>query len=158
MKKVVKDVIYFSVMSLFFILLSLTVVSFYFIGIEEVPYIIDIFVKYHVLFMFLNAILGLVFGFLSYFFLNAKINKNKKEMKHTISILLDLLQSEEKKIISFLLNNKGVATQYELTKIENMTKLKVHRCLEKLERKNIITKEKLGKINKIYFSILSYQK
>ncbi len=152
MKKVVKDVIYFSVMSLFFILLSLTVVSFYFIGIEEVPYIIDIFVKYHVLFMFLNAILGLVFGFLSYFFLNAKINKNKKEMKHTISILLDLLQSEEKKIISFLLNNKGVATQYELTKIENMTKLKVHRCLEKLERKNIITKEKLGKINKIYLN------
>jgi uncharacterized membrane protein len=33
-----------------------------------------------------------------------------------------------------------------------MTKLKIHRCLEKLERKHIIKKEKLGKINKIYLN------
>ncbi len=152
MRKIVKDILYFSTMIVFFILLSLTVVSFYFIGRHEVPFIIAIFVKYHVLFMFLIAIFGLIFGSLSYYFLNVKITKNKAEMKQTISILLDLLQSEEKRIIKFLITNKGIATQYELTKLENMTKLKVHRCLEKLEQKKILRKEKIGKINKIYLN------
>ena len=139
-------------MIIFFVFLSLTIVSFYFIGSTEIPSIIFFFVKYHVLFMFLIAILGLIFGSLSYFFLNRKIDKNKKEIKKTIFLLLNLLQEEEKKIISFLVNNNRVSTQYELTKIEGMTKLKVHRGLEKLERKHIITKEKLGKINKIYLN------
>ena len=152
MNKIAKDILYFSIMILFFVLLSLTVVSFYFIGINEVPFIISIFVKYHVLFMFLIAIFGLIFGSLSYYFLNAKITRNKVEMKQTISMLLDLLQNEEKKIIKFLLENNAVATQYELTKLENMTKLKVHRCLEKLEIKKIVKKEKIGKINKIYLN------
>jgi hypothetical protein len=152
MNEQTKQILYFSTMILFFVLLSLTVVSFYFIGVSDVPFIINIFVKYHVMFMFLIAIFGLIFGSLSYFLLNKKIDKNKKEMKHTISTLLDLLQSEEKKVILFLINNQGVSTQYELTKIEGMTKLKIHRCLEKLERKHIIKKEKLGKINKIYLN------
>jgi predicted nucleotidyltransferase component of viral defense system len=57
---------------------------------------------------------------------------------------------EERKIIEFLMKNNNSCTQYELTKIEGMTKLKVHRGLEKLEQKSVISKEKLGKINKIY--------
>ena len=62
MNEKIKEVIYLSIMILFLVLFSLTIVSFYFINQVNSPFIISIFVKYHVLFMFSIAILGLLFG------------------------------------------------------------------------------------------------
>ena len=153
MKEKTQTILFFTFLTFFITILSLTVVSFYFISHEHAPPIIYFFVKYHVFFMLAIAITGLIFGSLTHLFLHKKIDKDKEESKKIISLLLDMLNTEDKKIIKHLIKNKGVSTQYELSKIENMTKLKVHRSLEKLEQKNIVKKEKLGKINKIYLNI-----
>lgn len=147
-----RTTLFFSVMIIFVLLLTLTIVSFYFISQPNVPPIISIFVNYHVFFMFSVAIFGLLFGSLSHLLLNRRIDKNRDEMKETIEILLGLISSDEKKIINYLMKNKGGCTQYELTKLESMTKLKTHRALERLESKEVISKEKIGKINKVYLS------
>ncbi len=150
MNQRVKTIIFFGVFSLFFLVFSLTIVSYYFLYQTSSPPLINFFVKYHVFFMFAIAFLGLLFGFLSHILFNKEISKNKEELRKTLDIFLSLLPIEERKIIKFLAKNNGVATQYELTKIENMNKLKVHRAIEKLTQKRIVAKEKIGKINKIY--------
>ncbi len=153
MNKKINDFIYFIVMILFFVLLSMTIVSFYFIGKTDTPSFIKFFVNYHVLFMFLDSIVGLLFGALSYFFLNRRMDIKKDELNKNIELLLKLINTDEKKIIKYLSKNNNKASQYELTKIEGMTKLKVHRSLEKLELNRIVKKEKLGKVNNIYLNL-----
>lgn len=98
------------------------------------------------------AIFGLIFGSVSHIIFNRDLEKNKEEILETINLLMNLVNYEDKKIINYLKNNNGISTQYELTKISGLTKLKVHRSIEKLEKNNILKKEKLGKINKIYLN------
>lgn len=146
----IRTFIYLMSLGIFVILFSLTILSFYFISQEDVPLFLSFFVKYHVAFMFVVAISALMFGAISQIYLNRTLIRNKTENKEAFRSFLQLLNEEEKRIILFLLDNNYSCTQYELSKMENMNKIKVHRSLEKLARRGIIRKQNLGKINKVY--------
>ncbi len=147
-----RTLIFLILTSIFILILTLTIVSFFFLSADSTPYILTIFVKYHVFFMITIAIFGLIFGSVSHILFSRDLEKNKELLTETINLLMNLLNYEEKKIINYLRDNNGVSTQYELTKISGLTKLKVHRSIDKLEKNSILKKEKLGKINKIYLS------
>lgn len=147
-----RTLIFLILTSIFIIILTLTIISYFFISANSAPFILTFFVKYHVFFMITIAIFGLIFGSFSHILFSRDLEKNKEELSETINLLMNLLNYEDKKIINYLRDNNGVSTQYELTKISGLTKLKVHRSIEKLEKNNILRKEKLGKINKIYLS------
>lgn len=147
-----RTLVFLLLTSLFIIILTLTIVSYFFLSSETTPYILKLFVRYHVFFMITIAVLGLLFGSISHIIFNRDLEKSKETLNETIELLMNLLNYEDKKIITYLKDNNGVSTQYELTKISGLTKLKVHRSIEKLERNNILRKEKLGKINKIYLN------
>jgi len=97
----------------------------------------------------ISAFLGLFVGILTYYIMSEKIYKTELKIKSKNKIILNLLSNTEKKIIEKILENDGRIRQYELTYIEGLSKIKVHRIIQNLEDNNIIKKEKLGKVNNI---------
>ncbi|VVB70796.1 Uncharacterised protein [uncultured archaeon] len=111
--------------------------------------ILKFFIEYHLEFMIAMVFVGFGVGIITYYILSGKIKEQDETIKETGKLLLNLLNSNEKEVIEYLVNNNGIANQYELTHLNGMTRLKIHRVLEKLEEKQIITRTRLGKINKI---------
>lgn len=81
------------------------------------------------------------------------INKNRDpKSKGDLSSekkILKFLNPSEQKIIRILLKNEGEMLQSQISKIDNMTKLKVHRAVKSLEQKKIVEAEHHGKTKKI---------
>lgn len=145
----------FSLISLLFIF-TLTMTSYFFIGTKTDFFILGFFAQNHFIFMFLSNILALVFGFISIHFISKKSQFNKKQKIYLFNQFLSLLDSEEKLILEYLIKNNGSSTQYELVKISSTHKVKVHRIIEKFEKKGVIEKQKIGKINKIFLNKAFY--
>ena len=95
------------------------------------------------------AFIGLLVGTLVYYIMSDKVIQQEQSLDKNTKIILNFLNSQEKKVIETLLENDGKVQQYELSHLPNLNKLKTHRILLNLEQKGIIKKEKLGKINKI---------
>jgi uncharacterized membrane protein len=74
----------------------------------------------------------------------------EKEIKSTKKALLDIfLLPEEKKVISEIEKYGGSLTQSEIVKSTGFSRVKVHRIIRNLERKNLIMKQQYGMTNKI---------
>ena len=97
----------------------------------------------------ISAFFGLFVGFLIYYLLNEEIDKKEKDINIKSRTILNLLTEPEKKIIEKIIENDGKIRQYELTYIEGISKVKVHRLILKLEENGIIKKERLGKVNNL---------
>ncbi|MCD6590578.1 MAG: winged helix-turn-helix transcriptional regulator [Candidatus Aenigmarchaeota archaeon] len=93
------------------------------------------------LFIPLLASIGLFIGTMFYYLLSPKFEKIEKD------VILNLFDSDEKIIVETLIKNHGKATQAKITKSTGLSKVKVHRVLERLENKNVISKKKERKVN-----------
>jgi uncharacterized membrane protein len=80
---------------------------------------------------------------------NKKINRKNKNDLSGKGDILKFLNPSEQKMIKILLKNNGEMLQSQISKIDDMTKLKVHRTAKSLEEKNIIETEHYGKTKKI---------
>jgi len=74
--------------------------------------------------------------------------QNTKEVNGK-DILLKFLSVNERKVIDKLIEKKGVIMQSEISRMEGMDKLKTHRTIKELEKKDIVKIESNGKTNKI---------
>jgi DNA-binding transcriptional ArsR family regulator len=97
----------------------------------------------------ISAFFGMFVGLLIYYLLSEEINQKEKNINVKSKTILNLLTKDEKKIIEKILENDGKVRQYELTYIDGLSKIKVHRLILKLEENGIIKKEKLGKVNNL---------
>lgn len=81
------------------------------------------------------------------------VNKNKNQKnKNNLSNgndILKFLNPVEQKIVQILLKNNGEMLQSQISKTEDMTKLKVHRALKSLEDKKIVLAVHYGKTKKV---------
>jgi len=91
--------------------------------------------------------LGVFVGSFVYFLMFSKIKDTKVQSTEDAKKLLDLLQNDEKRILSELVKNKGEVLQSKLSK--KFGKVKVFRTLEGLKQRKIITKKDHGRTNKI---------
>ncbi len=74
----------------------------------------------------------------------------EKELKSTRKILLDtLLLPDEKKVLDMITEHDGSLTQNEIVRNTGFSRLKVHRIIKNLEKKNLIIKQQYGMTNKI---------
>jgi len=103
------------------------------------------------------AFIGLIVGILVYYIMSDKITQKNKSLKVNSDILLNLLSTPERKIIKKIISEGGKVRQYELTYLDGLNKLKVHRILQTLEDNDIIKKEKLGKVNNIILNKEIYE-
>ena len=84
---------------------------------------------------------------------NYKIKSSAKDKDIKLNgNILKLLNLNEKKVVEKLIENKGTILQSEISRMDNMTKLKTHRAVKELERKGIVKVESYGKTNKIILS------
>ena len=99
--------------------------------------------------------LALMGGFLagvcvSYLYFERKVELPRTQAQE--QALLNMLPSDERKVISKLVSEGGRATQAELSRIEGIGKVKAHRIVERLGRRGTVKKEASGKTNIIRLS------
>ncbi len=95
-------------------------------------------------------LVGILIGIAVYYFMEDEVDKKENIIKSNSEIVLNFLNKDEKDIINKILQNGGEIKQYELTHSLNKDKVRIHRALNSLEKKGIIMKERLGKVNRIY--------
>lgn len=153
MKENFQRSLYLALLICFVIVLLFTILSYNYIkSPDDAPFYLMFFVEYHALFMLLLAIFGIVFGSVTQVMTSKKIESNKEQLDLLQKFFKKALPSDQKEIIDYLVKNKGVCTQYELTKFSGLNKLKVSRTLVEMNKKNMIHKEKIGKINKVFLN------
>ena len=83
------------------------------------------------------------------------VNKNGKEPiayntdKSSKILFLKFLNYGENQVIKKLIENSGTILQSEISRMPNMGKVRTHRIITDLKKKEIITIEKYGKTNRI---------
>ncbi len=106
------------------------------------------------------TIYGMYCGFEHNFEKNFKIISNVAQddtieaVEHTStlnmnSVILNLLNANEKKIVKKLMIQNGASFQSEINMMENMGKVKTHRTIRDLARKGIVSVEKMDNTNLI---------
>ncbi len=113
----------------------------------DVPLIFLPVVEYHLQLMILMAITGISSGFVVYGILNAKIEKQEKALKTNLNIILKFLTHDERLIVELMNDNQGQTTQSQIGHLPNMTRLRAHRAVKKLEERGIVIVLKEGKLN-----------
>ena len=97
----------------------------------------------------ITSFVGILIGMFVYYMLAEKVKQQDKYLKHNTGIILKLLSGHERKVIENLLNNGGKSNQYELSHLPGMNKFKAHRILDNLQKKGIVTKTRVGKVNRV---------
>ncbi|MFH1056625.1 MAG: hypothetical protein V1717_02405 [Candidatus Micrarchaeota archaeon] len=106
-------------------------------------------VQYHFELMILIAIAGMFVGAAVYYLLSEQVVSTQTQSRKNVEILLKLLSEDERKVVRKLLAGNGKAMQYEISRLDGLTRLKAHRIVYKLERQGIVEIEKIGKVNAI---------
>lgn len=132
-----------------FILMVIALVASYYLAPEPSPGIFDLLIRYHVEFMIAIAFVGILVGVALAFLAFDRVEEKAVESKINAEMLLGFLSSDEKKAVSYLIENDGKAFQHELSRIEGMSRLKAHRVVSRLEEKQILLAERHGKANKL---------
>ena len=79
------------------------------------------------------------------------INPNDSD-KTSKSVILKFLNYGENQVMKKLIENNGDVLQSEISRMPNMGKVRAHRIISDLKKKEIITLEKYGKTNRIYLT------
>ncbi|MBI5228412.1 winged helix-turn-helix transcriptional regulator [Candidatus Micrarchaeota archaeon] len=139
-----------TIVSVFVFLVTVLVVVFslYSQG-QEVPDLLKPFLAYHVQFMIVMGLFGVGSGLALYTILNSTLEKQKQIVKTNSQIIMKFLAKDEREVVSLLLSKDGRTTQSEIASLPNMSRLKAHRIVKKLEGQGIVHVEKYGKINMI---------
>ena len=95
--------------------------------------------------VFLSAIVGV---FISYRLLG-RSERAQDIARANAHVLLQLLKEDERKVVEKLLEHGGQVRQYELVRMTDLGKVKVHRILKSLEDRGVVTIEKIGKVNNV---------
>lgn len=96
--------------------------------------------------------LGLFVGLITYYILNDNIIKEKKEIEKNLIKFLDILEPNDKKILTTIIENKGEMNQNSLSKSLKINKVKMSRIISRMEDKGILIKEKNGMTNKLFLN------
>ncbi|MCD6476684.1 MAG: hypothetical protein J7K26_00760 [Candidatus Aenigmarchaeota archaeon] len=99
-------------------------------------------------FIYIFMLLSIIFiGSLVYYLCSIKIDMQQKIIDKNISLVLNFLDKNERKILEKIINSKGIILQSSLTK--KFGKLKTSRIIKKLKQNSIIDVEDIGRTNKI---------
>ena len=110
---------------------------------------LDFAVQNHTTIMLALVVISVSFGFSWAFMLKRQVEVGQKVSRNIAGLLLKFLGSEERAVISFLLEKSGTAPQAELSRLPNMGKVKAFRTVQKLESKGIVSVEPRGKLRLI---------
>lgn len=111
--------------------------------------LIGFFVRYHIHFMIVLGLVGIVLGGLSYYGFTSQQKDVRKSQNFSKEIIFKFLDETEKTIISYLVEKQEPVTQSTISRIKDIGKVKSFRTLQRLENKGLIKIEPHGKTNRI---------
>ena len=114
---------------------------------QQVPALLEPFLEYHIHFMVLMGLFGVISGLLVYGMLNSTIEKQQSAARANIALLMKFLEKDDREVVSLMASKDGMTTQSEIAGLPSMTRLKAHRVARRLEARGLIHVEKYGKIN-----------
>jgi len=82
----------------------------------------DSFKRYSRYLMSFSAFVGVIFGLMVFWTMNLILEKKEKSLMANTSIVMKLLPSDHRKIITKLLENNGRIRQYELVNLTGITR------------------------------------
>ncbi len=88
-------------------------------------------------------------GYLSSTLIYKQIMKTKKESRQLLETLFLFLNSDEKEIINYLMQNNGKVGQADIARLPNMNRVRAFRSLQRMQEKNLVTIAAHGKIRKV---------
>src|SRR3989344_1477579 len=105
------------------------------------------FVKYSIQFIIILISLSIFIGGLIFYVMLNKLEKTKEIIKIDVSLILKLLNKDERLIIEKLINSQGRVLQSDISRLNGLNKVKAHRLLLKLKERGIVKIENYGKTN-----------
>ncbi|VVC00049.1 Uncharacterised protein [uncultured archaeon] len=118
---------------------------------SSIPPIFTPFLQYHVHFMVLMGLFGVMSGVIVYSLMNRTIAEQKKAVEKVAEtntgIIMRFLGKDDAAAMKLLLQKGGMTTQGEIAKEAGMSRLRAHRTARRLEERGIIHVEKHGKVN-----------
>ncbi len=134
-----------------FIFFMFVVVLTYHFGTEGsvMPPILEIFFTYHVFLMAAMGAFGLTIGAVVYYLMAGQVQHTLGIAKGNASALLKFLNPDERKVIHRIMESNGKVLQSELTRDLGLSKVKIHRIVDKLKQREILTLSTYGKTNSI---------
>ena len=106
-------------------------------------------VENHLLITIGLIILSGFIGYLSSTVIYRQVTKTKKESQKLLEMLLLFLNKDEKEIINFLVQNKGIIGQADISRLPGMNRVKAFRSLQKMQEKSLIDITAHGKVRKV---------
>ncbi len=106
-------------------------------------------VENHLLITIGLIILSGFIGYISSTLTYKQVTKTKKESQKLLEMLLLFLNTDEKEIINCLVQNNGTMGQADISRLQNMNRVKAYRCLQKMQGKNLIDITAHGKVRKV---------
>jgi GTP-sensing pleiotropic transcriptional regulator CodY len=106
-------------------------------------------VTHHLEIMVLIGTFGVAVGAAVYYLMSDQIEKKGVQGKAVKEVLLRFLSRDDKAVVNELLNHKGRIYQAELAHLPNMTRLKAHRIVAKLEHMGVVEVKPMGKMRSI---------
>ena len=106
----------------------------------DVNPVINFAINHHVSIMIILMLLSIGYGFLWSSITYTEIQRKSKHSKSMAETVMQFLSKEEKAIIAYLVQNKGSASQAEISKLNGMGRVKAFRSLQRMKEKNILRK------------------
>ncbi len=111
--------------------------------------IFEALVSNHVEIMVLIGTFGVVVGATVYYLMNEQLEQKGVSAKAVKEVLYRFLSREDKAVINEILNRGGKIYQAELAHLPNMTRLKAHRIVSKLEHAGVVHVRHIGKMRSV---------
>ena len=120
-------------------------------GTGEPPFL-ELLSRFHFELMIAVSFLGIGVGAAMYFLMQAQTKEKAREATGNAKLLLSFLSADERAVVELLLKSEGHTTQAEVSRLDDMTRLRAHRVVLRLVDKKIIRVEKMGKTNQLWLA------
>src|SRR3989338_1934417 len=135
--------------SIFIFVLWIAVLVFHNQNSTPANWLVVVTLENHFVIMVILVITSLIIGLVWSQLLYAEVEKKEKDSKKLLEIILMFLGDEEKKIMSYMIQNNGVAAQADIARLPNMNRVKAFRILQKMQQSNLIEIIPHGKVRNI---------
>jgi hypothetical protein len=109
----------------------------------------EAFMGHHLELMIFMGIFGVLVGAAVFYLMSDKVEQKGLEAKAVRDLLLKFLGREDKLVVKELLSRNGRIYQAELAHLPNMTRLKAHRIVGKLEAMGVVEIKPMGKMRSV---------
>ena len=121
------------------------------------PEFVDILYRFHFELMIVVSVSGILVGAAVYFLMYERAAIAAREATGNAELLLSFLNPDERAVVEALVKSDGHTTQAQVSRLDDMTRLRAHRVVLRLAEKKIVRIEKMGKTNQLWLAKSIYE-